>query len=336
MNREVRMNQYAAPDMPAIRAGLAKFNEVVAGRDYAFIPSLQERLTLAAQFLNRGTRDIIDDLRMLEVMVDNTDINAITEQYISLEASGLTREEQAPVIKRLATFFFEKANRIVSHVAETNIKIVHRISEVEGLNLEHYSDPLLAFDAAKLEALEQQSTAWLAEEAVLRTDKKAMVDAIAVLQSRTWLDHVTDVLPTPEQIEVLVSTVVVGKADAQLVKVALQRVTTYLKFIDGGVRLSSLVEARNKITDQLNILSAQLKKNSADARVLKAREAKILSHTALVEARAHWVDNMRRVPEGLEAFSARLRSTSVVSEAFMQQTSDELSELLVFLRQIRF
>ena len=336
MNREVRMNHYTALDMPGIRAGLAKFNEVVAGRDYEFIPSLQERLTLAAQYLNRDTRDIIGDLRMLEVMVDNTDINAITKQCVSLNASGLTREEQATVLKRLATFFFEKANRIVSHVSETHLKIVPRISEVEALNLEHYSDPLLAFDAAKLKALEQQSSAWLAEEAVLRTDKKAMVDAIAVLQSRTWLDHVTDVLPTPEQIEVLVSTVVVGKADAQLVKVALQRVTTYLKFIDGGIRLSSLVEARNKITDQLNILSAQIEKNSADARVLKAREAKIQNHAALVEARAHWVDNMRRVPEGLEAFSARLRSTSVVSEAFMQQTSDELSELLVFLRQIRF
>ena len=336
MNREVRMNHYTALDMPGIRAGLAKFNEVVASRDYEFIPSLQERLTLAAQFLNRDTRKIIDDLRMLEVMIDNTDINAITEQCGSLYASGLSREEQAPVIKRLATFFFEKANRIVSHVAETHTKIVHTISEIEALNLEHYSDTLLAFDAAKLEALEQQSSAWLAEEAVLRTDKKIIVDAIAVLQSRTWLDHVTDLLPTPEQIAALVSTVVVSKVDANLVNVALQRVTTYLKVIDGGIRLSSLVEARNKITDQLKTLSVQLKKNSEDARVLKAREAKILKHAALVEARAHWVDNMRLVPEGLGAFSVRLRSTSMVNEAFMQQTSDELSELLVFLRQIRF
>lgn len=336
MNREVKMEHYTALDMPGIRAGLAKFNEVVAGRDYEFIPSLQERLAMAAQCLNRDTREIIDDLSTLEVMVDNTDINAITEQWASLKASGLTREEQAPVIQRLATFFCEKANRIVSHVAEANLKIVHRISEGEALNLEHYSDPLLAFDASKLEALEQQSNAWLAEEAVLRTDKKVIVDAIAVLQSKTWLDYVTDLLPTPEQIEVLVSTVVVGKADAQLVKVALQRVTTYLKVIDGGVRLSSLVEARNKITDQLKLLSVQLKKNSEDSRALKAREAKILSHAALVEARAHWVANMSLVPDGLEAFSARLRSTSVVSEVFMQQTSDELSELLVFLRQIRF
>ena len=41
MNREVKMNHYTAPDMPGIRAGLAKFNQVVAGRDYEFIPSLQ-------------------------------------------------------------------------------------------------------------------------------------------------------------------------------------------------------------------------------------------------------------------------------------------------------
>lgn len=63
MNKDISMSHYPMPDFSVVRAGLDKFNVVVASREYSFIPSLQERLTLASKLLNQDTRAIVDHVR---------------------------------------------------------------------------------------------------------------------------------------------------------------------------------------------------------------------------------------------------------------------------------
>ena len=321
MNAGVDEVEYENPDMPGVFSGLKKFNAVAVSHEYDFIPSLQERLSLAARCLSRGARSIVDKVRSLEVMVDSAGFDELAEQWAAIHTHGpLTPEARTSAIHILNETFTQRSRRLVSAVAAAKAQIALRTAEGEGLNLEHYSDPLLAYDVARLDEL--------------RADKQVVVAALEILQSRTWLDHARDLLPGIEQIQVLVTTAAVGKVEADVVTAAIERITQYLGFIDSGYRMFSLIEARNKITDKLADLSMRKSRDKSDRRVLKERAEKIRRHAELVEARAYWVDNMKRIANGLTVFSTRVNAAIDANEHSMVQASAELAGFLRFLRHI--
>lgn len=335
MNRDMDVVGYESPDMPGVFSGLKKFNAVAVNRDYDFIPSLQERLSLAARCLSQGARNVIDKVRSLEVMVGSAGFDELAEQWAVIHTLGqLTVEAQTSAINVLTDTFTQRVHRITSAATTAKVQIEKRAVEGEGLNLEHYSDPLLAYDAVRLEELEQHAVTLQLEEDQLYADKQVVVAAVAVLQSRSWLDHARDFLPTVEQVQALVTTASVGKAEADLITAAIGRVTQYLGFIDSGYRLFSLTEARNKITDKLVALNIHKSRNNSDMRVLKERAEKIRRHAELVEARAYWVDNIKRVANGLAVFSARVNATIDVNEHTLVQALAELEGFQRFLRRI--
>lgn len=335
MNREIGLMVYENPDIPGVFAGLKKFNAVAVNREYDFIPSLQERLSLAARCLSHSARVIVEHVRSLDVKVENAGLDELLEQWVAIQAhTELTVEVQSAALKVLNDAFAQRVGRIASAVTAAKEQIVLRVEEGGGLNLEHYSDPLLAYDAVRLEELEQQALTLQVEEDRLRADKQVLDAAVAVLQSRTWLEHVRDLLPTAEQIQTLVTTTQVGKVEADVVTAAIARVVQYLGFFDGGYRLFSLTVARNKITEKLYDLRVLQNKNRTDARSFKERAEKIRRHTELVEARAYWVENLRLVAQGLSVFLARVRATTEVNEHSMLQASAELSGFQRFLRRI--
>lgn len=335
MNVDVDEVEYETPDMPGVFSGLKKFNAVAVSHEYDFIPSLQERLSLAARCLSRGARSIVDKVRSLEVMVDSAGFDELAEQWAAIHTHGpLTPEARTSAIHILNETFIQRSRRLVSAVAAAKAQIALRTAEGEGLNLEHYSDPLLAYDVARLDELEQQAITLQLEEDQLRADKQVVVAALEILQSRTWLDHARDLLPGIEQIQVLVTTAAVGKVEADVVTAAIERITQYLGFIDSGYRMFSLIEARNKITDKLADLSMRKSRDKSDRRVLKERAEKIRRHAELVEARAYWVDNMKRIANGLTVFSTRVNAAIDANEHSMVQASAELAGFLRFLRHI--
>ena len=77
MNRDVDVMGYDSPDMPGVFSGLKKFNAVAVNREYDFIPSLQERLSLAARCLSHAARNVVDRVRSLEVMVDTAGLDEL-------------------------------------------------------------------------------------------------------------------------------------------------------------------------------------------------------------------------------------------------------------------
>lgn len=326
---------YENPDMPGVIEGLKKFHAVAVNHEYDFIPSLQERLGQAARYFSQSVRAVADKASNLEVMVESAGLDELLQQWIIVQGhTRLAAGIQASAINTLSDTFFQRVSRIASAARAAKEQIEMRAVEGEGLNLEHYSDPLLIYDAARLEELEQQAVDLQAEEDRLRADKQVIDAAVTLLQSRTWLDHVRDLLPTPEQIQGLVSTALVGRADADTVIAALERLTQYLGVYDGGFRLFSLTEARNKISDRLVDLRTLSNKNKTDARVLQERAQKIRRHAELVEVRACWVANIRLVAKGMGVFIARVRATTEVDEHLLRQTSAELAGFLGFLRRI--
>ena len=75
-------------------------------------------------------------------------------------------------------------------------------------------------------------------------------------------------------------------------------------------------------------------RDKSDRRVLKERAEKIRRHAELVEARAYWVDNMKRIANGLTVFSTRVNAAIDANEHSMVQASAELAGFLRFLRHI--
>ena len=335
MNRDVNVMSYDSPDMSGVFSGLKKFNAVAVNREYDFIPSLQERLSLAARYLTRAARNVVDKIRSLEVMVDSAGLDELAEQWAVIHTSGqLTAEAQASAINILNDTFIQRTHRIVSAVTAAKAQIEVRAVEGEGLNLEHYSDPLLAYDAARLEELEQQAVTLQLEEDQLHADKQVVIAAVKILQSRSWLDLIRDFLPTAEQIQTLVTAASVGKVEADVVTAAIERVTHYLGVIDRGYSLFSLTEARNKITDKLADLNIHKSRNKADMRKLKERAEKIRRHAELVEARGYWVDNIRLIANGLTVFLTRSNEVIDINEHMLVHASAELTSFQRFLRRI--
>lgn len=335
MNRDVNVMSYDSPDMSGVFSGLKKFNAVAVNREYDFIPSLQERLSLAARYLTRAARNVVDKIRSLEVMVDSAGLDELAEQWAVIHTSGqLTAEAQASAINILNDTFIQRTHRIVSAVTAAKAQIEVRAVEGEGLNLEHYSDPLLAYDAARLEELEQQAVTLQLEEDQLHADKQVVIAAVKILQSRSWLDLIRDFLPTAEQIQTLVTAASVGKVEADVVIAAIERVTHYLGVIDRGYSLFSLTEARNKITDKLADLNIHKSRNKADMRKLKERAEKIRRHAELVEARGYWVDNIRLIANGLTVFLTRSNEVIDINEHMLVHASAELTSFQRFLRRI--
>ena len=335
MNRDVNVMSYDSPDMSGVFSGLKKFNAVAVNREYDFIPSLQERLSLAARYLTRAARNVVDKIRSLEVMVDSAGLDELAEQWAVIHTSGqLTAEAQASAINILNDTFIQRTHRIVSAVTAAKAQIEVRAVEGEGLNLEHYSDPLLAYDAARLEELEQQAVTLQLEEDQLHADKQIVIAAVKILQSRSWLDLIRDFLPTAEQIQTLVTAASVGKVEADVVTAAIERVTHYLGVIDRGYSLFSLTEARNKITDKLADLNIHKSRNKADMRKLKERAEKIRRHAELVEARGYWVDNIRLIANGLTVFLTRSNEVIDINEHMLVHASVELTGFQRFLRRI--
>lgn len=335
MSKETGHVEYEIPDMTGVFNGLKKFNTVAVSREYDFIPSLQERSSLAARCLSQGARAIISKVRSLEVIVESAGFDELLEQWAAIHAhTQLTVEVHASAINVLSDTCIQRLNRVVSAVAATKAQILVRAAEGEGLNLDHYSDPLLAYDVARLDELEQEVITLQLEEDQLRADKQVVVAAVTTLQSKAWLDHITDLLPTTEHIQALLTTALVGKAEADVVTVAIDRVTQYLGFLEGGHRLFSLTQARNKITDKLADVNVLKNKNRTDVRALIERAEKIRRHAELVEARAYWVDNMKRIANAMAVFSSKVNTAIDVNEHTMVQTSAELAGFQRFLRRI--
>ena len=126
----------------------------------------------------------------------------------------------------------------------------------------------------------------------------------------------------------------VGKVDAQVVTVALERVTLYLDLFNGGVKLSSMINALNKVVDKLTVLQRLTHENADKVQLLKAREAKLKRHSELVEARTLWVNNMTLVNDGLEMFVSGISSTNDSTELAMQHYTTHLAEFKTYLQKM--
>lgn len=336
MIMDVERLHLEAPDMADIKAGLSLFNKVVAGHDFEFVPSLQERLSVASLVLNSSSRAVIDQARALEVALDNLGLEEIVAHWIRIkEGAPADLLAQQTVLEDVKTLYLDKINRLISKVYAVKVIVFKSVAEGGALSLEHYSDPLMAYDAGRLEYLEGLQGQYVAEFDKVTADKKVLENAIDILGSKTWLDHFKRLLPTADQIKTLITTATVGKADADIISLALERMNLYLDVFSEGMEKSKLHESLSKVNGKKALIAEQMKVNKQEIFALQQRAQKMASHSELVSAKARWVENLTRVTDSLDHFLTGRQSMLAVTDGAMQQTIAWLRQLKDYLRAIK-
>lgn len=337
MIMDVEQLHFEAPDMADIKAGLGLFNKVVAGQDFSFVPSLQERLSVASQLLNSNSRAVVDQVRALEVALDSLGLEEIVAHWLRIqEGTSVEVRVQQAALEDVNALYLGKINRLISKAYAAKVAMFKCVAEGEALNLEHYSDPLMTYDADRLASLAALQGKYIAEFDQLTADGKVLEAAIDILGSKTWFDHFKRLLPTADQIKTLLTTAAVGKVDADIITLALDRMSLYLDVFSEGMEILKLHESLSKVNGKKASVAEQLNVNKQEIFALQRRAQKMASHSELVSAKARWVENLTRVSDSLDHFLTGRQSMLAVTEVAMQQTFIWLRQLKAYLRAIKF
>lgn len=333
---DVELLHFETPDMTDIKAGLGLFNKVVAGHDFDFVPSLQERLSVASLILNSNSRAVVDQARLLEVALDSLGLEEIVAHWLKIQQGApVDVLAQQAALEDVKALYLDKINRLINKAYIVKAAIYKSVAEGEALNLEHYSDPLMIYDADRLAYLDNLQTQYLSEFDQLTADKKVLEAAIDILGSKTWLDHFKRLLPTADQISTLLTAAAVGKVDADIISLALERMSLYLDVFSEGMEISKLYESLFKITEKKARVQEQIKGNKQEISGLQRRAQKMASHSELVSAKARWVENLTRVLESFDHFLTGRETMLAVTDDAMQHTFAWLQQLKAYLRAIK-
>lgn len=335
MTAVIEQQPYPQLDMKGVHESVRAFNLAKAGRDFDFISSLQERVDSASHMMNGHTRTVLRECAGLEVIVGNAGFTEILNQWLKVSADSTAAEDVRNAVRdQIKAVYLNKVQRVVKATLLCESKIAPLLGEVAALNLEHYADPLMNLDAETLKRYEAATLRLQAKITDLTADKKLLDDAIDLLQSKTWWDHVKGILPTASEIETAVSATLLGKADASLIGVAVDRVTKYIDLVEEGRRFSSLVSARGTVAAELKIKTQELKDNKKEIDALSRRAEKITSHTQLLQGRDRWSTTFESIRTALRTFLDVCESINSATEEAITQAPKLQADFASFLRSL--
>lgn len=330
-----KLNLYPQPNISSVRNNLAVFNSVIAGRIFNILSSLQERIDDAGQLLNGHTRTLLDHLLGLEVAAESAGLAKVVAHWLSIKADGeLTEAQRESGCEQVKGLYLKRLRRLTKTVDQTQSSIGPLLDEVRVFNLDHYADPLISFDRVRLQEFETAGMRLKAEFDQLTEDMRLLQQAIALLEG-SWRNHVKAVIPTAAEIELLVSTAAVGRADAQLIMAVLERAEKYVNFFETGRKFSSLTTARTRIYTQLGSKTQELKDNRKEIELLNRRAEKFMYYSELLEARTQWVATFSSVSEGVQQFSRICALMSSATDEAIRQTPEQLADFLAFVRPLK-
>ncbi len=331
----VKQEQYPQLDMVGVHASVRAFNVAKEGRAFSFISGLQERIDSASQRISTYTRSLLSECVGLEVVVNSAGFTEILKQWSDINTgAGLTDGGRSSALENVKAVYVGRVRRLVDATTLCKSKIAPLLNDVAALNLEHYADPLMSFDADALERHEALATRLQAKIDELTEDKKILDSAIKALQSKTWWDHVKGILPTADEIEAALAAALVGKVDADLIVVALDRVTKYIDFFESARNFSDMNSAKARITAQLKVEIQALKGNKKEIDALTDRAEKINSYTELLQGRDQWVTTLDNIRSALQQFLEVCELMGGATDEAIRQAPKQQADFLKFLRSL--
>lgn len=335
MATELKQAQYPQLDMLAVHQGVYKFNIAKAERTFDFLGDFQKRIDNASQMIGGHTRTLLSDCVGLETVVRSAGFSEIFNQWLAIKSKEDVDEVlRSRGLDQVKSIYLKKVQHLRASAALWESKLALQLNDVATINLEHYSDSILEYDAEKLKQCEAVNDSLEIKIDALVEDQKTLDAAIKLLQSRTWWDHVKDVLPTIDEIEAALKSAVLGVVDANLLKLAISRLTKYVDLIVGGLKFSDMLDAKMRIVADLKKERQAFKDNKKDMEDLRRRVEKIATHADLVASRDLWVTTITSIQSSLLQFIDVCESMSSATDEAITQAPKQQAEFASFLRAL--
>ena len=331
----LKQEQYPQLDMVAVHQRVRAFSIAKAEQAFDFATGLQERIDGASQTISEHTRSLLSECAALEVVVSGAGFSELLNQWGSIKVNGnLSEVLRSAGFDQVKSVYLKKVEHLKEQTAQRESRLTSLLDDVAAINLEHYSESLFSFDAEKLKQYEALNDRLQIKIGELEEDKKTLEAAIKVLESRTWWDHVKDILPTGADIDVAVKSALVGTVDAGVIKLALDRVTKYIDLIEGGRKFSDMIRAKLLIVSELKSQTMELKKNKKEMEPLLQRAENLENHVQLLSARDLWVTTIKSIRASVQQFMSMCELMSLASEEAIAQAPQQQADFVSFLRSL--
>ena len=336
MNGITSLNLYPALNMTAVKSAMRLFNQVVANNYYAFIPGLQERVMAASAMMNTHGRALVVEVMKLEVKLSNSGMDDIASQTRELsESVTLSDAVKSKGLESLVALSKKRLLSVIIKTEEVRLALDALKQEFNALNLEHYAGELVDYDESRLKILCAREGALQAQREKLLADLQALKAADAVLGTDFWLEQAKTLLPTAEEVELLVSIAIVPKVDAQIIELALKRLSQYIDLFAGVAKRSSLAQAIMNVSAKLTVNTRERSDNQEKIQVLQARKERVEAYDRLLEAKTRWVEQVGNVIECVDVFSRECRLFQTAEAVEMRRLLDHFLTFEQLLRQVR-
>ena len=336
MNGITSLNVYPPLDVTAIKSAMFLFNQVVASNYYAFIPGLQERVVAASAMMNHHGRALVVEIMKLEVKISNSGIGDIATQCRELsESTSLADAVKSKGMESMIALGKKRLLSVITKAEETRAAVDGLKQEFNTLTLDHYASELVDYDESRLKILRAQEATLQEQREKLLADLQALKAADEMLGSDFWLEQTKSLLPTAEQVELLVSIAIVPKVDAQIIQLALQRLGQYVDLFAEVAKRSSLAQAIINASGKLTVNTRERLDNQEKIQVLQARKEKVEAYDRLLEARTQWVGQVGNVLSCIEIFLRECRLFQSAEAVEMLRLHEYFVNFEQLLRQVR-
>ena len=133
----------------------------------------------------------------------------------------------------------------------------------------------------------------------------------------------------------MVSIAIVPKVDAQIIELALKRLSQYIDLFAGVAKRSSLAQAIMNASAKLTVNTRERSDNQEKIQVLQARKERVEAYDRLLEAKTRWVEQVSNVIECVDVFSRECRLFQTAEAVEMRRLLDHFLTFEQLLRQVR-
>ncbi|MFJ7884236.1 alpha-xenorhabdolysin family binary toxin subunit B [Pseudomonas sp. NPDC096917] len=292
MNGITRLSLYPFVDSGVIKKSLRSFDQAALGNQFSFIPNFQERVVSARTLLRKNARTVASEIVAIEVALSNFGLNDIAAQWEEIcHSTSLAEPIRKNALAALIDVCKKRLINIMTKVERVQLSVKLLNDEIRALTLEHFSNALVEYDASRLEGFLLRDSRLVSERDELLLDKQALEEASVLLGTHFWIDQAKDLLPTPAELEVLVSTAVVPKVDAQLIGVVLGRLSKYVDLFGSVAKRASLTQAIVNVSIKIADNAQARKDNNSKVQELKERKEKMDAYEGLLLAKTNWLSN---------------------------------------------
>ncbi|KTS95158.1 alpha-xenorhabdolysin family binary toxin subunit B [Pseudomonas parafulva] len=288
-------------DIMTLDAALPDFNQMQRLQDAMF-----ERIDQWSGHVLPAVAQQVEDLRILVLFVERGCKKSWIGAITLLEDRTFTPAEQN---HERASRLGSLLDRLDQHYAE----FARLTKRLEVFSLAAVSDAVPALEARTV-ALQMQSETALARLQRLQEQNDTIVQAIKVFDRPSITQAFKGLIPSAEEVDLVMDTVKDPKVNADLVKAVIAKLNTYADMIEASKTASDLVTAHAQTEARLKEARDDHKRLQSVLQAAQVEQRAILELSGLASDKQQWQDELGKVEREWTAHRKGL-TTTMGSEA---------------------